>query len=241
MLRTVLFDLDDTLFDHAGCARCALEAVHGACEAFAGMPFEAFARAHARILEALHLDVLAGRRGIDEAREERFRLLLAEVGAAADGDADRDLARRSAARYRERYVTERRALAGAAALLEAARAHVAIGIVTNNLLDEQVEKLRSCGLDRYVDVLVASEDAGVSKPDPAIFRIALDRLGCAADEAVMVGDSWQADILGAQAAGVPAVWFNPAGLPRPDPAVPVLPALAPADVALRTIFDAHRR
>lgn len=234
MLRAVLFDLDDTLFDHAGCARCALRAVHGASEALSRTPFDAFERAHARILETLHLDVLAGRRGIDEAREERFLRLLAEAGG------DRAQARETAARYREHYVAERRALAGAAALLEAVRARLAVGIVTNNLRDEQEEKLRACGLDRYVDVLVVSEEAGVAKPDPAIFQVALDRLDCAAADAVMVGDSWPADILGARAAGVPALWFNPAGAPAPDPAVPVLRALTPVHTALRAIFDAHR-
>ncbi|CAN5505735.1 HAD family hydrolase [soil metagenome] len=237
MLRAVLFDLDDTLFDHSGCARGALEAVHGGCAALSGIPFDEFELAHARILEALHLDVLAGRRGIDDAREERFRRLIAESGAAPDGM----LARGLAARYRDRYVAERRALAGAAALLEAVRAHAAIGIVTNNLRDEQVAKIRNCGLDVHLDVLVVSEEAGVSKPDPAIFQVALDRLGCAAPEAVMVGDSWPADILGARAAGIPAIWFNPAGAPAPDPDVPVLRGLTPADAAVRAIFDAHRR
>jgi putative hydrolase of the HAD superfamily len=38
----------------------------------------------------------------------------------------------------------------------------------------------------------------------------------------MVGDSWSADVAGARAAGIRAVWFNPLGLPRPEPAPDVL-------------------
>lgn len=236
MPRAVLFDLDDTLFDHAGCARCALEAVHAGQDAWSRTPFDTFARAHARILEILHRDVLAGRRTIDEAREERFRQLLVEAGAHGDPV----LARAAAARYRAEYVAVRRAIDGAAALLEHVHARLPIGVVTNNLRDEQVEKLRACGLDRHVDVLVVSEEAGVAKPDPAIFHLAIERLGCRPSEAIMVGDSWEADVVGARAAGIAPIWFNPAGAPPPDPAVPVLRALAPADTALSAILDAHR-
>jgi HAD superfamily hydrolase (TIGR01549 family) len=236
MVRAVLFDLDDTLFDHAGCARCALEAVYRSA-GLDGVGFDEFSRRHVGILEELHLDVLAGRRTIDEAREERFRRLLEGAGVACEGD----VARETAARYREHYVAERRAIAGAAALLAAVRARAAVAIVTNNIRDEQVEKLRACGLDAHVDLLVASEEAGVSKPDPVIFRLALHRLACEAAEAVMVGDSWAADVAGARAAGIRPIWFNPGGAPSPEPDVAVLRALTPVEPALQTIFDAHRR
>jgi HAD superfamily hydrolase (TIGR01549 family) len=236
MVRAVLFDLDDTLFDHAGCARCALEAVYRAV-ALNGIGFDEFARLHARILEELHRDVLAGFRTIDEAREERFRRLLTEAGGAGTAA----LARDAAVKYRDQYVAERRAIEGAADLLAAVRARALVGIVTNNLTDEQREKLRTCGLEGHVDVLLASEEAGVSKPDPAIFRMALDRLACDPSEAVMVGDSWAADVAGARAAGILPIWFNPGGAPALEPGVPILRALTPVEPALQTIFDAHRR
>ena len=88
----------------------------------------------------------------------------------------------------------------------------------------------------HIDLLMASEEAGVSKPDPAIFALALGRLGCSADEAVMVGDSWENDIVGAQRAGIRAVWFNPRGEAPPASGVPVLRALAPVEAALEMIF-----
>jgi HAD superfamily hydrolase (TIGR01549 family) len=236
MLKAVLFDLDDTLFDHLGCARAALEGVKESQACLASVSFADLERAHAHFLEELHREVIAGRMPLDAARIERFRRLLASLGVETS-DAQAEAA---AEAYRDGYKAVRRAIEGAATLLPMVRARARVGIVSNNLRDEQADKLRVCGLDRFIDALVVSEDAGASKPDPAIFQVALDRFNCTPDEAVMVGDSWPADIVGARALGIPAVWFNPSGEEPPDSAVPVLRALQPAEAAMRTILDAHR-
>lgn len=207
--RAVLFDLDDTLFDHRRSARAALQEVHRGHAA--DLDFAAFERQHGIFLEEMHVEVLAGRIGLDEARRERFRKVFLALGVTIDAQAVDAVA----SAYRTGYMKSRRALHGAAALLTALRPHARIVIVTNNLLDEQQDKLRYCGLAAMVDALVASEDVGVSKPDPAIFRIALDRAGVQADRAVMVGDSWANDIAGAHDAGIRAVWFNPERVARP--------------------------
>ena len=237
MLRAILFDLDDTLFDHRQCARMALTAVYASHACFASTAFDLFERAHATHLEDLHVQVVKGDVQIDDARIERFRRLL----AAAGGD-EREAAR-AAAEYRAAYVTARRPVPGAVAVLERLRAHAPIGVVSNNLLAEQREKLQQCGLTPYIDTLVVSEEAGISKPDPAIFKIALDRLQAGPHEAVMIGDSWAADIEGAHAAGIHAIWFNPDGLPSPDPAraVPELQVMEPADLAADAILESYRR
>jgi putative hydrolase of the HAD superfamily len=89
-------------------------------------------------------------------------------------------------------------------------------------------------LAAHVDVLIVSEEVGLSKPDPGIFQMALDRLNVHAEDAVMVGDSWTADVAGARACGMRAFWFNPLRLPCPDPELGVaeLHAWVPtADVA----------
>jgi HAD superfamily hydrolase (TIGR01549 family) len=239
MTRAVLFDLDDTLFDHQGCARDALTAVQQSHEALRSMPFDALARAHAGFLEALHQEVMLGRVALEDARIERFRRVLVAAGA----DAPNELASELASIYRDTYRTRRRAVAGAAALMAEIRRAARVGIVSNNLLDEQEEKLRVSGLDIFVDALVVSEEAQVSKPDPAIFRIALDRLDVGPSEAVMVGDSWAADVEGARAAGIRAIWFNPSGAPAPDPHPDVyqLKTFEPVDTAARVILEPHRR
>jgi HAD superfamily hydrolase (TIGR01549 family) len=231
---TVLFDLDDTLFDHEHAARAALMGVHRAHGAFTRLPFDAFEQAHARILEELHLEVLSGVRGLDDAREERFRRLFAESGER--GDSDRE--RATAAAYRDAYLAARRPVDGALALLAALASRVRIGIVSNNLLEEQRAKIRLCGFDPYIDALVVSGAVGVSKPDPAIFMRALEEVGSAARDAVMIGDSWAADVEGARAAGIRPIWFNRAGRPLPEIAADVcmISTLAPMDAVMTAIF-----
>jgi HAD superfamily hydrolase (TIGR01509 family) len=234
MIQAVLFDLDDTLFDHRGCARDALAAVQRAHEILQKMSFDALERAHAAFLEQLHGDVMLGRVPLETARIERFRRLLQAAGVSADREAAGELA----SIYRDTYKKRRRAVTGARAVMVAIKRRARLGIVSNNLLDEQQEKLRICQLDPFVDALVVSEEAGVSKPDPAIFHLALERLGARAEETVMVGDSWPADIEGARAAGIRAIWFNPTGAAAPDPSADVqqLERFEPADEAVRVIL-----
>ncbi len=238
MVRAVLFDLDDTLFDHAGCTREALTAVQSCHAALGAVGFDALERTHALFLEQLHAEVMLGRVPLEAARRERFRRLLVACGA----DAADDVTARVASTYRDAYRDARRTVAGSAALLAAVRERARVGIVSNNLLGEQQEKLSACGLQPFVDALVVSEEVGVSKPDPEIFNVALERLECTPAEAVMVGDSWSADVAGARAAGIRAVWFNPARGPLPDTAATVsqLHGLEPISHALRVIFDADR-
>jgi putative hydrolase of the HAD superfamily len=233
MPRAVLFDLDDTLFDHRRSARAALtelHRVHGR-----GTDLDGFEREHTRFLEVMHIEVLAGRVGLDEARRERFRRVFLAFGIALDA-ADVDAV---ASAYRSGYMSARRALDGAADLLIALRPHARIGIVTNNFLDEQRDKLDYCGLAPLVDMLIASEDVGVSKPDRGIFDIALDRMGVTAADAVMVGDSWVNDVAGAVQAGIRAIWFNPDRKPAPvdPPGVREIHALTPPEEIIPLILE----
>jgi HAD superfamily hydrolase (TIGR01549 family) len=233
-LRAALFDLDDTLFDHTNASRAALKGVHGQHACFRTWSFEELERVHSTFLEEMHLDVLAGTKTVDDARLERFRRVFAAAGVTIDPATLES----TAMAYRHAYLESRQPIDGARALLAALRPHVRIGIVSNNVRDEQEAKLRLCGLDSYVDALIVSGDVGISKPDPAIFRIALDRLGVEAGEAVMIGDSWSADVQGAREAGIRTIWFNRWNRPCPEPswAIPELTSLNPLARALDHIF-----
>jgi putative hydrolase of the HAD superfamily len=230
--RAVLFDLDDTLFDHRNSARAALAGVH---RTHAGdVDFDLFEQHHMHHLEVLHQEVLAGRLSIDDARRERFRRIFREVGRTLDAAAVEAVA----SAYRRGYMAGRRVLEGAVELVQAVRPHARIAVVTNNLADEQRDKLAFCGLTALVDELIVSEEAGTAKPDPAIFALALHRLDTAPGAAVMFGDSWAADIAGAAAAGIRAVWFNPTGKPRPaEPAdVEEVRSLVPVEPLLHLLL-----
>ena len=82
-----------------------------------------------------------------------------------------------------------------------------IGIIANQNPGSR-ERLEKLGLLKYIDMVVASAEEGVSKPDPRIFRIALDRVDCKTDEAVMVGDRIDNDILPANKLGMTTVWIK---------------------------------
>ena len=225
-LRGVLFDMDDTLFDHNHATVRATAAIHATEQAFGCWTPDELRHRHSLILEVIHEDVLAGRLQIDEARRERFRRLLMEAGASG---ATLDRAPDLAVRYRSEYEQGWRAVEGAIALLQEIKARGArVGIVTNNVKSEQLIKLERCGLSPYVDVMVTSEETGIPKPDPRIFDVALNYLGLHAEETAMIGDIWRTDIAGAQAAGLRPVWFNWRGLPTLDSTVAEVQSLHPA-------------
>jgi HAD superfamily hydrolase (TIGR01549 family) len=85
-----------------------------------------------------------------------------------------------------------------------------LGVVTNRLYGGEPfqEDLRTLGLLNYFDPrhMAISGDLGVRKPNPAIFLHALKALNVEPEHAAMVGDSLNADILGAQKLGILAIW-----------------------------------
>ena len=84
----------------------------------------------------------------------------------------------------------------------------AVGLVTNGPTDIQRPKIDLLGIAPLFPVIVVSEEVGAWKPDPAIFAIALERMGFVADDAIYVGDSAEHDVPGALAAGLRAVWVS---------------------------------
>jgi putative hydrolase of the HAD superfamily len=78
---------------------------------------------------------------------------------------------------------------------------------------------------RHFDTIVDSWVLGVTKPAPAIFHTALERVGARPAEAVMVGDSLKADVAGAQAVGIAAALIDPCDLYR-EARVPRFPSFA---------------
>ncbi len=106
--------------------------------------------------------------------------------------------------------------------LRVARAHDwDVVIVTNGVTAQQERKITMLGLDDEVDGWVISESLGIEKPDPAIFLAAANLVDT--DDLTgswMIGDSAEADIVGAVNAGISSVWLHrnrpyPDGLPAP--------------------------
>jgi putative hydrolase of the HAD superfamily len=81
-------------------------------------------------------------------------------------------------------------------------------IITNGFQEIQEKKLRKSNILNYFDQVVNSEMAGVKKPDPRIFKLALKMADTEADRSMMIGDNIEADILGARAVGLKTLHFN---------------------------------
>ena len=203
--RAILFDLDDTLFDHQRASTLALGAMHAAHAP--DLPFEPFANKHAEVLEIFHARFLAGEFTLDQARVARMQSLF----AAFERDIDAATAIEAAQRYRESHQANRHLVPGTIELLDRVREHCRLGVVTNNSTIEQIEKLRALNIASYFDTVVISEDVGITKPDPRIFEIALERVGAHAHEAVFIGDNWTNDVVGAIKVGMAAVWLSREG------------------------------
>jgi putative hydrolase of the HAD superfamily len=149
-------------------------------------------------------------------RLETWRSALRAVGA------DPDLASSFSGRYIESQRSGHPLLPGAADLVRRVAAAVPAVVVTNGPPDIQRLKLDQTGLRDLFSAVVISGELGLGKPDPAVMWHALEQVDVPPERAVMVGDSWDRDVMGALAAGVRAVWLNHGPLPAvPDPRVTV--------------------
>jgi putative hydrolase of the HAD superfamily len=81
--------------------------------------------------------------------------------------------------------------------------------VVSNWDASLADVLEELGLAELLDAVVTSAEAGAAKPDPAVFLLALERLGLGPEEVVHVGDSPELDLAGAEAAGIRAILVEP--------------------------------
>ena len=89
-------------------------------------------------------------------------------------------------------------------------------VVTNGFIEVQYEKFDKSGLRNCFSHIVLSEEVGCQKPNPRIYEEALRMNGVSAEEAVMIGDSWNSDIQGAINAGIDQIWIRKSKDPLPE-------------------------
>ena len=82
-----------------------------------------------------------------------------------------------------------------------------IGVIANQSLGT-AERLKKFGILKYIELVVASAEEGVAKPDRRIFEIALSRAGCEPKQAIMIGDRIDNDILPAKKLGMYTMWVK---------------------------------
>lgn len=191
----VFFDVDDTLVDYAPAARAAFAAALGEDASYEQwLALDHFQR------------WLAGEfTDFDAFRTARMADFLTAIGRDADRARAVELERERFARLPDRYAL----FDDVEPCLAALRGRgLRLGLITNNGGEHQRDKLARVGLAERFDAVFISDEQGVAKPDPAIFRRACADLGVEPAAAVHVGDNLVADAQGATAAGLRGVWLD---------------------------------
>lgn len=214
--QAVFLDLDGTLLDESRLQ----EAVVGTCERVAAMQPGLHA---SQLLEANAREWAAYWAGIEDEWDlgaldgasvqlEAWRRTLRACGCVDEATV-RFAARTFGDLCRETY-TLFDDVPGFLALVK--QAGIRLALITNGASDTQREKLCALDIERWFDAVVISGEVGVAKPDPAAFEIALTELAAPRDGVWHVGDTLTADVAGAKAAGLTAVWLNRHGRIRRD-------------------------
>ncbi len=135
---------------------------------------------------------------------ERFLHLLLRAGIN-----DESLALKMNSTYLDFLATKTILKPYALELMEFCRTHnLPMTIISNGFNEVQHRKIRNSNIEPYFSHVVLSEAAGSLKPDAAIFNYALELNNASAEETLMIGDSFEADIIGAVHAGIDALFLN---------------------------------
>ncbi|MGO9450625.1 MAG: HAD family hydrolase [Candidatus Binataceae bacterium] len=135
----------------------------------------------------------------------------------ACGCIDESLVQRAAQIHRQLGLKAHRLFDDVRELITSVKdASLPIALVTNGASDTQRDKLRVLEIEHWFDVIVISGEVGIAKPDASVFRPVLIHLGVEPETVWHVGDSLTADVAGAKAAGLTAVWLNRTGHVRRD-------------------------
>ena len=206
MPRAIFFDMDDTILDTS----------RGVEESWT-IAAAAFAPTLNADPEALHKAIR--REGMefwkDEAAVGHWRLdlegarrLVVRNALVAEG-LDPEYAERIAVRYRAEVMPRMQLFDDSLETLDWLRsAGYRLGLITNGPREMQREKIARFEIEHYFDVIVIEGEFGHGKPSPHVFTHALTTTGASANEAWHVGDNLYADVGGAQAVGVHAVWIH---------------------------------
>jgi putative hydrolase of the HAD superfamily len=203
-------DLDDTLLDYSGGAdECWLHA----CEALAGPAGIEPAGLVAAIGETRRWFWSdPGRHRTERADMLRAWTRITAHALGRLGRADEALATCIAEDFAERRWERMMLFPGVVVTLEALRARgVPLGMVTNGDASHQRRKIERHDLERFFDVIVVEGEMGVGKPEEVVYRYALSKLGVKAEDAWMVGDNLEWDVLAPQRLGLRGIWVDAPG------------------------------
>jgi len=202
----VFFDLDRTLWDFEKNAQEAYAEIYEKYDlkhrGVSGI--EAFTQsylAHNDALWALYRD---GKIEKEYLRSRRFELTLLDFGIE-----DYNLSEQIGMGYITISPQKTNLFPHSIEILEYLSGKYPLHIITNGFEEVQFKKLNYSKLDVYFTHVITSEAAGCKKPDTGIFEYAFQQTGALPQDSLMIGDDIEVDIVGAQNAGMDAIFFNP--------------------------------
>ena len=203
MIRNVLFDLDDTLFDFHKAEKIALTKtlVH-----FGIDPTEETLALYSTINAAHWKRLELGEISREEVKVGRYRELFKTIGVECDPV-------KATAYYESMLAIGHYFMPGAPELLEVLYGKYRLYIVSNGTAKVQEGRIGSSGIAKYMDGIFISQILGANKPDKQFFDICFSEIpDFSLSETVIIGDSLSSDIKGGINAGIITVWFNPKGI-----------------------------
>lgn len=219
-----LFDLDDTLLDFKASEN--LSFVRTIQQLGAGGAIESLFSHYQPINVALWRAFEHGTVTKNFLKVERFRQTFAAAGLVLDPELASSL-------YLASLSDTVVLIDGAIALCASLAAVGEVGIITNGVDAIQNRRIASSGLQEHISFVATSEACGHAKPDVRFFEYAMQMAvrPVGKEQAIIIGDRLDADILGANRYGIDSVWYNPDRLPNTSLAVPTFEVASLHDIS----------
>lgn len=201
----LFIDLDDTLWDiHHNSKECLAEIYHDYGYDRFYKTFNDYYNVYMPSNHHLWGLYREGAINKDELIVERFLVPVRDFGID-----DAVYAKKLSDDFLERTTRRTKLVDGAIELLEYLKPKYRMHILSNGFREVQYKKINNSGLQPYFDEIVLSDDVGINKPHADFFTYALQQAKANRAESIMIGDSWDADILGAYNSNINQIWFNP--------------------------------
>lgn len=221
MTKAVIFDIDGTLVDHLGAQRAGLEKLYGTLEEAQRVSADEFVAIWQREADRYWEQYQAGEITFAQQRLLRVKAVFDRLGSPVSDERAMCVFRM----YLTEYEGSWRLYDDVLPCLNALSAY-RLAVISNGDSGQQRRKLERMGMASRFESAVISGDVGISKPLPGIFERSLQELGISAEEAVYVGDDLETDALGAQGAGMHAIWLAREGYAGSPLDLPVIRSLA---------------
>jgi HAD superfamily hydrolase (TIGR01549 family) len=203
----ILFDLDNTLFDHSHSLHCAILSLRNCYPEFSTFSDSKLTTTYHRCLEEAYNSYLRKTITYAEKDIQKIKSFFTELELPEPSVEEIQHFRQ---KYSKTYKASRRATTGSIETLVRLKGEGhKLAIVTNGPIKEQNDKAEAIGVSKLVDRIFTSEEVGVAKPDRRVFEFALEGLDVDSWRAYMVGDNLETDIKGALDVGVSPILFDP--------------------------------